>query len=364
MKTITVQLADHSYPIYIGENCISNHDIFKTHIRNQQVMIVTNTTLAPLYLNSVKDTIQTATQASQIDDIIIPDGEQYKTLATLNTLFDALLAKTHSRRTTLVALGGGVVGDLTGFAAACYQRGVEYLQIPTTLLAQVDAAIGGKTAVNHRLGKNMIGAFYQPQCVITDIALLNSLAERDFSSGIAEVIKYALISDAHFFDWLSQHMVQLLSKSPSALLYAIQRSCEIKASIVNQDEKEANLRAILNFGHTIGHAIESYYNYQQYLHGEAVAIGMIIAAHISVRMGLLSQDKVALIKQLCKMAALPTELPPECHWQTLKEFISRDKKKVDNGVRWILLKELGKAIASHEVSDDIIKMSIDDNSTW
>jgi 3-dehydroquinate synthase len=358
MQTVTVHLKDFSYPVYMGDHILGLKELFYSKIVGKQVLVVTNTTVAPLYLRALKDTLKSAVNDLQVDEVIIPDGEQYKSLDTLNHIISALLSKNHTRSTTLIALGGGVVGDLTGFTAACYQRGVRYIQVPTTLLAQVDSSIGGKTAVNHPLGKNMIGAFYQPQCVIADTALLKSLSPRDFRAGLAEVIKYALIHDAKFFDWLSLHMPELLYQSPAVLGEAIKRSCEIKSSIVALDEKESGIRAMLNFGHTLGHAIEAFYGYDQWLHGEAVAVGMVVAARISQRQGMISKENVAQIQQLCRIAELPTELPPECDWTAVKEFVERDKKVVDNSVRWILLKAIGKAVINQEVPLEIVKSSI------
>jgi 3-dehydroquinate synthase len=358
MQTVTVKLKDFSYPVYMGHHILGMKELYHSKIVGKQVMVVTNTTVAPLYLRALKDSLKSAVNDLQVDEVIIPDGEQYKSLDTMNHIVSTLLSKNHTRSTTLIALGGGVVGDLTGFTAACYKRGVPYIHVPTTLLAQVDSSIGGKTAVNHPLGKNMIGAFYQPQCVIADTAVLKSLSSRDFRAGLAEIIKYSLIQDAKFFDWLTRHMPELLSKSSAVLGEAINRSCEIKSAIVTLDEKELGIRAILNFGHTMGHAIEAFYGFDQWLHGEAVAVGIIVAAQISQAVGMISHENVAQIQQLCRIAGLPTELPPECDWTAVKEFLERDKKVVDNSVRWILLEAIGKAVINQEVPLEIVKSSI------
>ena len=281
-KTITIDLGERSYPIYIGENIASDGALFAKHIVSRQTLVVSNETVAALYL----EPITKALRNYQCDVLLLPDGEQYKNLTVLNKIFDMLLEKKHQRSTTLLALGGGVICDMTGFAAACYQRGVAFIQIPTTLLAQVDASIGGKTAVNHSLGKNMIGAFHQPRCVIVDINTLQSLPDREYRAGVAEIIKAALICDAEFFVWLEQNSAKILAKDKVALVYAIARACEIKASIVAADETETEgVRALLNLGHTFGHAIEQVFGYGQWLHGEAVAMGLVLAADLSVALG-------------------------------------------------------------------------------
>ncbi|UCE88969.1 MAG: 3-dehydroquinate synthase, partial [Pseudomonadota bacterium] len=281
MRTLQLDLGDRSYPIHIGSGLLTRAEMFAPHLAGRQVMVVSNETVAPLYLDAVMEALQGFERAS----VILPDGEQYKNLEVLNCIFDALLEKRFDRQCTLVALGGGVVGDMAGFAAACYQRGVAFIQVPTTLLAQVDSSVGGKTGVNHALGKNMIGAFHQPRCVIADTDTLDTLDDRQLSAGVAEVIKYGLIRDAEFFNWLEDNLDDLLARKPEALAHAIERSCRDKADIVAQDELEGGVRALLNLGHTFGHAIEAGTGYGSWLHGEAVAAGMRVAAELSARKG-------------------------------------------------------------------------------
>jgi len=276
MKTLQVALADRSYPIYIGRDLLSQAALLTQHINSHEVLVVTNETVAPLYLQRVLALLKDY----RCESVVLPDGEQFKTLDVLNQVFDQLLTVHFSRQVTLIALGGGVIGDMTGFAAACYQRGVPFIQIPTTLLSQVDSSVGGKTAVNHALGKNMIGAFYQPQCVIADTDTLNTLDDRQLSSGLAEVIKYGLINDLGFFEWLEQNMSALRAREPAILAEAIERSCLDKANIVASDELEHGVRALLNLGHTFGHAIETGMGYGNWFHGEALACGMMMAADI------------------------------------------------------------------------------------
>ena len=288
MQTLTVDLGDRSYPIFIGENLLNRAELFMPYIAGKQVLIVSNTTIAPLYL----DTLRATLSVERVDSVILPDGEQYKTLDQLNTIFDDLLERRHNRTTTLIALGGGVIGDMTGFAAACYQRGVAFIQVPTTLLSQVDSSVGGKTGVNHPLGKNMIGAFHQPRCVVADIDTLRTLPAREFSAGIAEIVKYGLICDREFYVWLTRHMAGLMARDAQLLGEAIYRSCANKARVVAADEREGGLRAILNLGHTFGHAIETAQGYGVWLHGEAVAVGMIMAADLSARLGWISAAEV------------------------------------------------------------------------
>ncbi|MFG1489584.1 3-dehydroquinate synthase, partial [Oceanospirillum sp. HFRX-1_2] len=280
MQTLNVDLGDRSYPIHIGSGLISDLSLIAPHIRGRQVMIVSNTTVAPLYLEQLKTTLA---DQYQVAEVILPDGEAYKTLDSVNLIFDALLNNRFNRTCTLIALGGGVIGDMTGFAAASYQRGVNFIQIPTTLLSQVDSSVGGKTGVNHPLGKNMIGAFWQPQLVLADTDTLQTLPERELAAGIAEVIKYGLIRDPEFFNWLESNVEPLKTKSTTALTEAIFRSCQNKADVVAQDELEGGIRATLNLGHTFGHAIETEQGYGQWLHGEAVATGMLMAADLSQR---------------------------------------------------------------------------------
>jgi len=339
MNTIQVHLGDRSYPIYMGEGNLNNPELLTQHIKSKQVVVVTNETIAPLYLQNVIAHLQ----QYQVETVILPDGEQYKTLASMDIIFDALLTKQYSRNATLIALGGGVIGDVAGFAAACYQRGIPFIQIPTTLLAQVDSSVGGKTGVNHALGKNMIGAFYQPQCVIIDIKVLDTLDDRQLSAGIAEVIKYGLIRDAEFFAWIEANIEKILARDKQALTYIIERSCLSKAEIVAADERESGIRAILNLGHTFGHAIETGAGYGTYLHGEAVAIGTCQAADLSRRMGWLSDADVRRIVDLFKKALLPTEPPVNLSAEECIELMAVDKKNVDGEIRLILLKSIGEA---------------------
>jgi 3-dehydroquinate synthase len=340
MQTITVNLANRSYPIYLGENLLNDVDFLRRHVDASQVLLVSNPTIAPLYLSK----IQKAFQDRQCDHILLPDGESHKNLDILKKIFDELLQKKHHRQTTLIALGGGVICDLTGFAAACYQRGVAYLQIPTTLLAQVDASIGGKTAVNHPLGKNMIGAFYQPRAVIIDITTLTTLPDREFYAGIAEIIKVALIKDAKFFTWLEDHMGGLVARDTQVLLHAIQRACELKAEVVTADETEMkNIRALLNLGHTFGHAIEQVTGYTRYLHGEAVAFGIMLAAKLSQQQSLLNAEEVKRIQNLLQSAHLPIDLPAQLQCDKMLAAMTVDKKIEGEQLRLVLLKRIGHA---------------------
>jgi 3-dehydroquinate synthase len=355
MQVLTVNLDDRSYPIYIGEQLLSNPELITRHISGKQICIVTNETIAPLYLNSLISGLA----GYQVDSVILPDGESYKTLEVWASIFDKLLSARHNRTTTLVALGGGVVGDMTGFAAACYQRGVDFIQIPTTLLSMVDSSVGGKTGVNHPLGKNMIGAFYQPQCVVADTSLLSSLPPRELSAGIAEVIKYGLISDYDFFVWLEDNIAALLAGDKEALAYAVKRSCENKADVVAQDEREGGLRAILNLGHTFGHAIETAQGYGNWLHGEAVAAGMAMAADLSWRRGAISEQDLARIIQLLERANLPTKAPADMTPDQFKELMGVDKKVLDGRLRLVLLESMGKAIITSDIDADLLQQTFD-----
>lgn len=350
MNTLTVDLGERSYPIFIGTDLLTNSRLYSPYIKGKQVLIVTNDTVAPLYLDQVKS----ALTEYQVDTVILPDGEEYKNLTTLNLIYDALLEKQHNRTTTLIALGGGVIGDMTGYAAASYQRGVNFIQIPTTLLSQVDSSVGGKTGVNHPLGKNMIGAFHQPQCVIADTTTLNTLPARELSAGIAEVIKYGLICDAEFYHWLTNNMPSLLSRNADALAYAIERSCTDKANVVAQDETESGIRAILNLGHTFGHAIEAHQGYGNWLHGEAVAAGMVMAADLGHRMGDLTSEEVAVLRQLLVQCSLPVAGP---EGMTVADYTSRmqvDKKVLDGRIRLVLLKAVGEAYISSDIPRELL----------
>ena len=340
MKELRVDLGNQrSYPIYIGSKLLEQPELLRRHIRSKQVLVVTNETIAPLYLAKVLAGLADY----QTDSVVLPDGEQYKTLHYLEKVFDGLLTNKFSRNATLIALGGGVIGDMGGFAAACYQRGIAFIQIPTTLLAQVDSSVGGKTGVNHPLGKNMIGAFYQPQCVIADADVLDTLDDRQLSAGLAEVIKYGLIRDPEFLHWLEANLTNLLARDKAALAYAIERSCINKAEVVGEDEFESGVRATLNLGHTFGHAIETGCGYGQYLHGEAVAIGTCFAADLSRRLGWLNDADVARIVAIFKAANLPVTPPADMTTEQYVDLMAVDKKNVDGKIRVILLEAVGKA---------------------
>ena len=324
MERITVTLGERSYPITIAAGLFNDPASFLPLKAGDQAMLVTNETLAPLYLDRVRHLLEQA--GVKVDSVILPDGEQYKSLTVLDTVFTALLQKPHGRDTTLLALGGGVVGDLTGFAAASYQRGVRFIQIPTTLLSQVDSSVGGKTAVNHPLGKNMIGAFYQPASVVVDLDCLKTLPARELASGLAEVIKYGIILDGEFFTWLEENMDALLRLDGQAMAYCIRRCCELKAEVVAADERETGLRALLNLGHTFGHAIEAEMGYGNWLHGEAVAAGMVMAARASERLGQFRPEETARIIALLQRAGLPVSGPQEMSAQAYLPHMMRDKK--------------------------------------
>lgn len=354
MEQVNVDLGARSYPIYIGQGLLDQPGLVSGHIRGSQVMIVSNETIAPLYLDKALALLD----GLQIDRCILPDGETYKNLDTLNLVFDALLSKRHNRSTTLVALGGGVVGDMTGFAAASYQRGVDFIQLPTTLLAQVDSSVGGKTAVNHAMGKNMIGAFYQPRCVVADTLALASLPAREYAAGIAEVVKYGLIADAPFYDWLIGNAAALAARDADALAYAIRRSCENKAAVVARDEREGGLRAILNFGHTFGHAIETHQGYSQWLHGEAVAVGMVMALELSVRQAWIGDGEARRLVELLQGFGLPVAPPQDMTPEIFLEHMAVDKKVLDGRLRLVLLEAIGRAVVTADVDAEAVKQSI------
>ena len=347
LTQVQVSLGDRSYPIFIGAGTIQQVDI-ASHISGKKALIVTNETVAPLYLEILKQQLS----EKQVDTVVLADGEQYKNLDTLNLIFDQLIGSHHDRKTTLIALGGGVVGDMTGFAAASYQRGVPFIQIPTTLLAQVDSSVGGKTAVNHAMGKNMIGAFYQPQAVIIDTNTLATLPDREFHAGLAEVIKYGLIVDANFFQWLESNIDNLLQRNEQALAYAIELSCKSKARVVAEDETEQGIRAILNLGHTFGHAIETFQGYKQWIHGEAVAAGMVMAAALSVTVGDLAVEDLHRIKHLLYRCSLPIAPPLDMAVDDFMTLMVRDKKVLDGQLRLVLLKRLGEACVTDQFSID------------
>lgn len=334
------------YPIFIGKGLLAESKCFSPYIKGKQVCIVTNETIAPLYLQSL---INVLGSNYQIDVVVLPDGEQFKIQDTVMKIYDCLLEKKHNRSTTLIALGGGVVGDMTGFAAASYQRGVNFIQVPTTLLSQVDSSVGGKTGVNHPLGKNMIGAFHQPQVVIIDIDVLSTLPKRELSAGIAEVIKYGLINDLEFYQWLEKNMKALLALDEPTLIESIFRSCQNKADIVSQDEKESGIRAILNLGHTFGHAIESSQGYGTWLHGEAVSIGMVLALELSSNLGWIESQEVDRLSRLLMIAELPVTVPERMTDNQFLELMAIDKKVIDGSLRLVLLKKIGQAIVTSDV---------------
>lgn len=340
MSELVVDLGDRSYPILIEENLLGSVSKWG-HTLGRQVCIVTNTTISSLYLEPLCKALEEG--GHQFISCVLPDGEAYKNLETLNKVFDTLLENRFNRDATLIALGGGVVGDMTGFAAASYQRGVKFVQVPTTLLSQVDSSVGGKTGVNHPLGKNMIGAFYQPQSVVIDLSVLSTLPERELSAGLAEVIKYGLIYDAEFFGWLEQNMTGLRERDTGTLDYAIKRSCEIKAEVVAQDERESGLRAILNLGHTFAHAIESHQGYGEWLHGEAVGVGMLMACDLSCRMGWIDELLCRRTLALCEAAGLPLRSPGGMAPDDYLKYMMRDKKVIEGQLRLILLRQLGRA---------------------
>jgi 3-dehydroquinate synthase len=350
MKTITVELNERSYPIYIGDKLLHKAKLFTENITSNQVLVVSNETVAPLYL----DTIMQNLEGLKTDSIILPDGEEYKTLDVLNEIITRLLQNRFNRNSCLIALGGGVIGDITGFAAACYQRGISYIQVPTTLLAQVDSSVGGKTAVNHPLGKNMIGAFHQPRAVIVDTSVLNTLNERELSAGLAEVIKYGLIRDKPFFEWLEKNIDKLLERDSDTLSYAIEKSCQNKAEVVAEDERESGIRALLNLGHTFGHAIETGLDYKGCLHGEAVATGMLMAADLSCRLGWLTNKDVSRIKAILGNAHLPFKLPDGLGIDRMQDLMSVDKKARDGILYLILLKAIGEAVVTDAYSGDVL----------
>lgn len=354
MQTLYVELGARRYPIFIGSH-LPVQDCLLPYINGKQVMIVSNETVAPLYLQGYRDALEQA--GKQVAQCILPDGESYKNIETLNLIFDALLTARFNRDCTVLALGGGVVGDMAGFAAASFQRGVDFVQVPTTLLSQVDSSVGGKTGINHRLGKNMIGAFKQPSVVMADMAQLDTLVDRELSAGLAEIIKYALLGDLDFLVWLEQHMEQLVQRDATLLAEAVYRSCAHKARIVAADEHERGDRALLNLGHTFGHAIEAYMGYGQWLHGEAVGTGMIMAADLSHRLGWITQADVKRVSDIISRAGLPIACPAI----PVDEFLAlmaQDKKVLSGQLRLILLKQLGHAVITRDFDIQQLKDTI------
>lgn len=350
MKTLNVDLGDRSYPIFIGPNLISQPELFTPYISGKQVLIVTNETVAPLYLSQLMSSLA----GYQVDVVTLPDGEQFKTLDVLSTIYDVAMEKRHNRTTTFIALGGGVVGDMCGYAAASFQRGVNFIQVPTTLLSQVDSSVGGKTGVNHPLGKNMIGAFHQPQAVIADIATLNTLDDRELAAGLAEVIKYGLLGDVDFIAWLEANIDGLNRRNAELLSEAVVRSCRNKAEIVAQDERESGKRALLNFGHTFGHAIETTMGYGKWLHGEAVGAGMVLAADMSAKLGWITPDDARRARKLIEQAKLPVTPPEHMTTEQFLDVMAVDKKVIDGTLRLILLRELGNAVVTSDFDGEIL----------
>ena len=356
IQTLQVALGDRAYPIHIGSNIIAQADLILPHLKRKQVAIVTNTTVAPLYLQKLAQPLRDA--GVTVIEIILPDGEAYKNSDTLNLIYDALLKNRCERSTTLIALGGGVIGDLTGYAAATYLRGVPFIQIPTTLLSQVDSSVGGKTGINHPLGKNMIGAFYQPKVVLADIETLKTLPPREFSAGVAEVIKYGLIRDADFFDWLETNISKLMALDEAVITYAIYRSCQNKAEVVVADEHEAGERALLNLGHTFGHAIENGMGYGVWLHGEAVAAGTMLAADLSQRLGWLNANEVKRMHALLSASSLPLRAP-NLGVEKYLDLMGMDKKVVDGKIRLVLQQGIGKAVITSDYDAHMLKQTLE-----
>lgn len=366
IECVTINLAERSYPILVGHSLLDDARTFTQLPAGNTALIVTNATVAPLYAAQLVAAL--TTHFKQVHTVVLPDGEEHKTWQTLNLIFDALLHNACDRKTVLFALGGGVVGDMTGFAAASFMRGVPFVQVPTTLLAQVDSSVGGKTAINHPLGKNMIGAFYQPLEVVCDLGTLTTLPQRELSAGLAEVIKYGPIIDMLFFDWIESNMGALLARQPAALAHAVKRSCEIKAWVVGQDERESGLRAILNFGHTFGHAIEAGLGYGQWLHGEAVACGMVMAAHLSHGLGLVDEAFVRRLTHLIKAAGLPVmgpKLPqtgpdtgPDGNADRYLALMRIDKKAVAGEIKFVVIDRPGSA-AVRGAPDALVRQVID-----
>lgn len=354
-QTLTVSLSEYEYPIIIGNNVLEDKKLLASFLTSNQVFIVTNKTIAPLYLAY----LELAFQDRQCDVLILEDGEAFKNQQSLFAIYEHLINKKHHRDTTLIALGGGVIGDLTGFAAATYQRGVRFVQIPTTLLAQVDASIGGKTAINHSKAKNMIGSFYQPAAVLMDLNTLNSLPEREFQAGLAEVIKYALLVGGNFFDLVFSALQEGLAFNRSnKLSEIIKRCCEIKAEFVQIDEREQGQRALLNLGHTVGHALEAYTDYKYWLHGEAVAIGLYCAAFLSYRQGNLAEHELLLIDNMLDMANLPRRIPSNIDLEKLRVFMSQDKKIKNDNLRFILMNSIGNCYIENAVLEDNLRSSL------
>ena len=354
MQTLKVDLGERSYPIYIGEGLLDQPELLAPHIVGRQVAIVSNETVAPLYLERLTRTLG----AYAVLPVVLPDGEAHKNWQTLQLIFDGLLTARHDRRTTVIALGGGVIGDMAGFAAACYQRGVDFIQVPTTLLSQVDSSVGGKTGINHPLGKNMVGAFYQPNAVLIDTTSLSTLPARELSAGLAEVIKYGLICDKPFLEWLEDNMQALRGLDPAALTQAISRSCAAKAAVVGADERESGVRATLNLGHTFGHAIETHMGYGVWLHGEAVSAGTVMALEMSMRLGWITQAERDRGIRLLRDAGLPVVPPQEMTPAHFMEHMAVDKKVLDGRLRLVLLRQMGEAVVTDDYPKEILQATL------
>ncbi len=355
MITLEVSLGERAYPIYIGQGLLTRPGLLRAHVPGQRALIVTNDVVAPLYLQAVQQSLGDV----RVDTLILPDGEHTKTLDTLSLIYDKLLQERHERSTTLIALGGGVTGDITGFAAASYQRGVNFIQVPTTLLSQVDSSVGGKTGVNHPLGKNMIGAFYQPRCVLADTGVLQSLPERELKAGLAEVIKYGLIDNLPFFEWLEANIDGLVARDQQLLAEAVRMSCADKARIVAADEREGGVRALLNLGHTFGHAIENAMGYGTWLHGEAVAAGMVMAADLSARLGWITPAEARRAKALLVRAGLPVVPPADISVEDYLRLMAFDKKVQGGKIRFILMRSLGKAVIESGVDAALLEQTLE-----
>ncbi len=355
MRTLELDLGPRSYPIHIGRGLLARRELYAPHLDGRQVLVVCNETVAPLYL----DTVTGALEDHDVHAVVLPDGERYKTLDTLSTVLDAAMRHRLARDAAIVALGGGVIGDVAGFAAACFQRGVRYLQLPTTLLAQVDSSVGGKTAVNHPGGKNMIGAFHQPVCVLADTATLDTLPERELAAGLAEVVKYGLIRDPELFAWIERNANALRGRDPEALAEAVERSCRNKAALVSADERETGARALLNLGHTFGHAIEAGLGYGEWLHGEAVAAGMCMAADLSVRLGWLDAQERERARALLARLGLPTAAPAAVTPTRMIELMGVDKKVRAGRMRLVLLKAVGDAVLTADFDPEALHATLD-----
>ena len=355
MEILNVALADRAYPIFVGQGLLSNIELLRPYLRQPRVAVVTNATVAPLYLAQLAETLRVS--GIEVFEIVLPDGEEYKNWQTLNSIFDVLLERRCERSTTLIALGGGVVGDMAGFAASCYQRGMPFIQIPTTLLSQVDSSVGGKTAINHPLGKNMIGAFNQPRLVVSDTDLLSTLPDRELRAGLAEIIKIGLIRDIVFLEWLEANIGRLLRREPGALEYAICRACRNKAEVVVADEHENGERALLNLGHTFGHAIEAGMGYGEWLHGEAVAVGTMMAVELSNKLGWINSSDLERVERLFVRAGLPVR-SPVMNVNRYLELMQHDKKVVDGKLRLVLLRQIGHAVVSDVATQSEIAQAI------